>query len=151
MQGKTVYFLFIALGRMVTFCKEGGGMLLIWALRARSYKTRAEAWQQGIALHPLQGVFLVFVLLPVRGFKKFKNHNKSLGLGWLVACLIFSLIMVGLYKLLWSTVLTCYGRPTRGAVVDRPSTLWSTDQRPLERCRTELNENWTKRPILEQF
>ena len=23
--------------------KEGGGMLLIWALRARSYKTRAEA------------------------------------------------------------------------------------------------------------
>ena len=35
-------FLFIALGRMVTFCKEGGGMLLVWALRARSYKTRAE-------------------------------------------------------------------------------------------------------------
>ena len=23
--------------------KEGGGMLLVWALRARSYKTRAEA------------------------------------------------------------------------------------------------------------
>ena len=43
MQGKTVYFLFIALGRMVTFCKEGGGMLSIWTLRARSYKTRAEA------------------------------------------------------------------------------------------------------------
>ena len=40
-------FLFIALARMVTFCKEGGGMLLVWALRARSYKTRAEAWQQG--------------------------------------------------------------------------------------------------------
>ena len=36
-------FLFIALGRMVTFCKEGGGMLSIWVLRARSYKTRAEA------------------------------------------------------------------------------------------------------------
>ena len=35
--------LFIALGRMVTFCKEGGGMLLVWALRARSYKTKAEA------------------------------------------------------------------------------------------------------------
>ena len=67
MQGKTVYFLFIALGRMVTFCKEGGGMLSVWALRARSYKTRAEAYQQGNALHPLQGVFLVFVLLPVRG------------------------------------------------------------------------------------
>ena len=36
-------FLFIALARMVTFCKEGGGMLLVWALRARSYKTKAEA------------------------------------------------------------------------------------------------------------
>ena len=36
-------FLFIALGRMVTFCKEGGGMLSVWALRARSYKTKAEA------------------------------------------------------------------------------------------------------------
>ena len=36
-------FLFIALARMVTFCKEGGGMLLVWVLRARSYKTRAEA------------------------------------------------------------------------------------------------------------
>ena len=36
-------FLFIALGRMVTFCKEGGGMLSVWVLRARSYKTKAEA------------------------------------------------------------------------------------------------------------
>ena len=36
-------FLFIALGRMVTFCKEGGGMFSIWALRARSYKTGSEA------------------------------------------------------------------------------------------------------------
>ena len=35
--------LFIALVRMVTFYKEGGGMLPVWALRARSYKTRAEA------------------------------------------------------------------------------------------------------------
>ena len=58
------FFLFIALARMVTFCKEGGGMLLVWALRARSYKTKAEAYQQGIALHPLQGVFPVYVLLP---------------------------------------------------------------------------------------
>ena len=52
-------------------------MLSVWALRARSYKTKEEAWQQGIALHPPQGVFLVFVLLPVRGerrewFKEFK-------------------------------------------------------------------------------
>ena len=36
-------FLFIALARMVNFCKEGGGMVLVWALRARSYKTKAEA------------------------------------------------------------------------------------------------------------
>ena len=43
MQGNTVYFLFIALGRIVTFCKEGDGMLSVWALRARSYKTKAEA------------------------------------------------------------------------------------------------------------
>ena len=35
--------LFIALARMVTFYKEGGGMLSVWALRARSYKTKAEA------------------------------------------------------------------------------------------------------------
>ena len=61
---------------------EGGGMLLVWVLRARSYKTKAEAWQQGIALHPLQGVFLVFVLLPVRGerregFKWFKEFKGS--------------------------------------------------------------------------
>ena len=40
-------FLFIALARMVTFCKEGGGMLLVWALRACSYKTKAEDWAAG--------------------------------------------------------------------------------------------------------
>ena len=74
-------FLFIALGRMVTFCKEGGGMISVWALRACSYKTKAEAWQQGIALHPPQGVFLVFVLLPVRGERRegFKEFNGSSG------------------------------------------------------------------------
>ena len=43
MQGKTVYSLFIALARMVTFCKEGDGRLLVWVLRVRSYKTKAEA------------------------------------------------------------------------------------------------------------
>ena len=139
-------------------------MLRVGALSALSYNHGAEAEQQGTAFHPLQGVFLVFVLLPVRGerregfkwfkwFKEFKWFKgsapfypskittNSLGLGWLVACLIFSLMMVGLYKLLWSTVLTCCGRSTRGVMVDRPSTLWSTDQRPLERRRTELNEN----------
>ena len=42
--------------------KEGDGRLQIWALRARSYKTGSEALQQGKALHPPQGVFLVFVL-----------------------------------------------------------------------------------------
>ena len=35
--------LFIALARMVNFCKEGNVRLSFWALRARSYKTRAEA------------------------------------------------------------------------------------------------------------
>ena len=43
MQGKMFFFLFIALERIVTFCKEGGGMFLVWALRARSYKTKAES------------------------------------------------------------------------------------------------------------
>ena len=32
---------------MVTFCKGGGGMFSIWALRACSYKTKAEAYHQG--------------------------------------------------------------------------------------------------------
>ena len=36
-------FLFIALARMVTFCKDGDGMISVWVLRARSYKTKAEA------------------------------------------------------------------------------------------------------------
>ena len=40
--GQNGLFLFIALARMVTFCKEGGGMLSVRALRARSYKTKAE-------------------------------------------------------------------------------------------------------------
>ena len=62
---------------MVTFCKEGGGRLLVWALRACSYKNRAEARQQGNALHHLQGVFLVFVLLPVREAQKFKGSRSS--------------------------------------------------------------------------
>ena len=72
-------------------------------------------------------------------------------LGEIVVGLIMLHSVVGLYKLLWSVVHTSFGRPTRDAMVDRPKELWSTDQRPLERCRTELNENWIKRPILEQF
>ena len=55
-------FLFIALARMVTFCKEGDGRLSVWALRARSHKTRAEACHQGIAHYPPQRIFPVFVL-----------------------------------------------------------------------------------------
>ena len=35
--------MFIALARMVTFCKEGGVRLSVWALRASSYKTKVEA------------------------------------------------------------------------------------------------------------
>ena len=68
-------FLFIALARMVTFCKEGGGMLSVWALRACSYKTKAEAYQQGIALHPLQGVYLVFVLLQEIGSRSSRSSK----------------------------------------------------------------------------
>ena len=35
-------FLFIALARMVTFCKEGDDMLSVWVLRACSYKTKTK-------------------------------------------------------------------------------------------------------------
>ena len=62
-------------------------------------------------------------------------------LGLLVVGLIMMHSVVGLYKLLWSVVHRTFGRPTREAMVDRPEELWSTDQRPLERRRTELNEN----------
>ena len=76
-------FLFIALGRMVTFCKEGGGMLSVWALRARSYKTKAEAGQQGKALHPPQRVYLVYVLLPVRS-ERVQEVQKSQQTLWVL-------------------------------------------------------------------
>ena len=56
---------------------EGNGMLSVWALRARSYKTRADAKQQGKALHPLQGVFIVFVLLPDMGSRSSKGSMGS--------------------------------------------------------------------------
>ena len=72
-------------------------------------------------------------------------------LGMLVVGLIMMHSVVGLYKLLWSTVHRTFGRPTRDAMVDRPKELWSTDQRPLERCRTELNETAYFRTVLERF
>ena len=40
-------FLFIALMRMVTFRMKVVHNLSVWALRARSYKTRAEDWAAG--------------------------------------------------------------------------------------------------------
>ena len=40
-------FLFIALMRMVTFMMKVVHNLSVWALRARSYKTRAEDWAAG--------------------------------------------------------------------------------------------------------
>ena len=71
--------------------------------------------------------------------KKITTHFIMLGM--LVVGLIMMHSVVGLYKLLWSVVHRTFGRPTRDAMVDRPEELWSTDQRPLERRRTELNEN----------
>ena len=56
------FFLVYRLGEDGDLLKEGDGRLSVWALRARSYKTRAEACHQGIAHYPLQGVYLVFVL-----------------------------------------------------------------------------------------
>ena len=37
-------------------------MLLVWALRACSYKTKAEDWAAGHRLHLYQGVYLGFCL-----------------------------------------------------------------------------------------
>ena len=37
------FILVYRLGEDGDLLKEGGGMLSVWALRARSYKTRAEA------------------------------------------------------------------------------------------------------------
>ena len=37
------FFLVYRLGEDGDLLKEGGGMLLVWVLRARSYKTKAEA------------------------------------------------------------------------------------------------------------
>ena len=42
MQGKMVFPVY-RLGEDGDLLKEGDGMLLVWALRACSYKTRAEA------------------------------------------------------------------------------------------------------------
>ena len=41
MQGKMVFPVY-RLGEDGDLLKEGDGMLLVWALRARSYKTKAE-------------------------------------------------------------------------------------------------------------
>ena len=60
---RIVYRLFIALKRMAAFLKEGGVMLTLWALRACSYKTKAEAWHQGLCPPILfKGFILVFVI-----------------------------------------------------------------------------------------
>ena len=50
------------LGEDGDLLKEGDGMLLVWALRACSYKTKAEDWAAGHRLHLYQGVYLGFCL-----------------------------------------------------------------------------------------
>ena len=42
--------------------KEGGALLPLWALRACSYKAKAEAWHQGYAPILFKGFILVFVM-----------------------------------------------------------------------------------------
>ena len=60
-----VYFLFIALkmmeplppfGQRPLVLKEGGVSLPLWALRACSYKTKAEDWHQGAAPSSSRGL-----------------------------------------------------------------------------------------------
>ena len=57
-------FLFIALMRMVTFRMKVVLKLSVWALRARSYKTRAEDWAAG-----------------------HRPPSSSRGLSWFLSCL----------------------------------------------------------------
>ena len=57
-------FLFIALMRMVTFMMKVVHKLSVWALRARSYKTRAEDWAAG-----------------------HRPPSSSRGLSWFLSCL----------------------------------------------------------------
>ena len=75
-------FLFIALARMVTFCKEGGDMLSVWALRARSYKTKAEDWAAGHR-PPSSSRGLSWFLSCFQqwfdGFKRFKRFKRFEG------------------------------------------------------------------------
>ena len=57
-------FLFIALVRMVTFRMKVVHNLSVWALRARSYKTKAEDWAAG-----------------------HRPPSSSRGLSWFLSCL----------------------------------------------------------------
>ena len=57
-------FLFIALMRMVTFRMKVVHKLSVWALRARSYKTKAEDWAAG-----------------------HRPPSSSRGLSWFLSCL----------------------------------------------------------------
>ena len=57
-------FLFIALMRMATFMMKVVYKLSVWALRARSYKTRAEDWAAG-----------------------HRPPSSSRGLSWFLSCL----------------------------------------------------------------
>ena len=57
-------FLFIALMRMVTFGMKVVYKLSVWALRARSYKTKAEDWAAG-----------------------HRPPSSSWGLSWFLSCL----------------------------------------------------------------
>ena len=60
--------------------------LLVWALRDRSYKTKAEDWAAGHRLHLYQGVYLGFCLASsnglkrLDGFKGFKRFKRFKGL-----------------------------------------------------------------------
>ena len=48
-------------GQRPLVLKEGGVRLTVEALRTRSYKTKAEAWQQGFAHILFKGWMSVFV------------------------------------------------------------------------------------------
>ena len=63
------------LGEVGDLKNEGGGMILVWAIRARSYKTRAEAWQQGQSPPYSPRGLSGFCLASRNRFKEFKSSR----------------------------------------------------------------------------
>ena len=98
-------FLFIALMRMVTFMMKVVHKLSVWALRACSYKTRAEDWAAGHRpLSSSRGLswFLSCFQQGFDGFKWFKRFKRFNGVFLTTVFLFPSLSSSSQYHILIS-------------------------------------------------